>query len=289
VANLHPSAASNDDPDVAADVFGATDRGRVRQANEDQFLIASLHKSMRVRQTSLEGLGGLVRLHGAAAHLLVIADGVGGNRDGELASGTAIETIAEHVGETIGCFYSYDVEREHEFLTQLQRAVERSHDQVRLRYAEDDGRGAATTLTMVTLIWPRAYVVHVGDSRAYYLHGGRLRQLTSDQTAYEELADLGVISDSPAVGGQKDRLKHMLTSAVGAEIEPSIGLVDLEFGDALLLCTDGLTKHVPDDEITRILEAGADAERTCRRLVDLTLERGASDNVTVIVGRFAAP
>jgi len=140
VADAHPSAASNDDPDVAADLFGATDRGKVRQANEDQFLIASLHKSMRVQQTSLGSLGGFARLHGAVAHLLVIADGVGGNRDGELASGTAIELIAEHVGETIGCFYSYDVEREHEFLTQLQHAVERSHDQVRRRYAQDDGR-----------------------------------------------------------------------------------------------------------------------------------------------------
>ena len=80
----------------------------------------------------------------------------------------------------------------------------------------------------------------------------------------------------------------MLTSAIGAEVEASIGLIDLDPGDTVLLCTDGLTKHVPDDEIAGILGAGASAERSCRRLVDLTLERGARDNVTVIVGRVAA-
>ena len=85
------------------------------------------------------------------------------------------------------------------------------------------------------------------------------------------------------------RFQHVLTSAVGVGIAPSIGLVDLQAGDALLLCTDGLTKHVPDDDIARILGEGGNAEESCRRLVDLTLERGATDNVTVIVARFATP
>jgi protein phosphatase len=142
---------------------------------------------------------------------------------------------------------------------------------------------------MVALIWPRAYVIHVGDSRAYYLRGGRLRQLTRDQTAYEDLLDQGLINeDEGQDAGLKSRLKNVLTSALGAQIKPSTGLIDLEPGDGLLLCTDGLTRHVSDNEIAGILGAGAGAEASCRRLVDLTLERGARDNVTVIVGRFAA-
>jgi serine/threonine protein phosphatase PrpC len=195
-----------------------------------------------------------------------------------------VETLAEHIGETIGCYYNFDVDKEHEFLSQLENAVMRSHEQVRRQYAAD-GRGPATTLTMVALVWPRAYIVHVGDSRAYYLRGGRLRQITRDQTAYEDLVDRGVMSEEEA---KRAGLRNMLTSALGAQMTPSIGLIDLEPGDVLLMCTDGLTKHVDDAEIAAVLVAGASAEECCKRLIDRTLERGASDNVTVIVSRFAA-
>ncbi len=270
------------------DIFGATHRGKVRAENEDQFFVASLHRSMRVEQTSLEDLRAFAKLHGSSAHLLVVADGVGGAADGRQASGTAVETFAEHLGQTIGCCFDFDVDREHEFLTELQTAVERSHQQVRARHASE-GRNPATTLTTVVLIWPRAYVVHVGDSRAYYLRAGELRQLTRDQTAFEELVDRGVINEDQArAAGGRHRLQHVLTSAVGSEIEPSIGLIDLQADDVLLLCTDGLTNHVPDTDITQILNRGGSAEESCRRLVDLTLERGATDNVTVVVGRFTA-
>ncbi len=218
----------------------------------------------------------------------MVADGVGGAEGGELASGTAVEALASHIVETVNCCFTLDVDKEHEFLEQLEDAVERAHQQVRQRHASAD-RHPATTLTMVALIWPRAYVVHVGDSRAYYLRAGRLRQLTRDQTAFEELVDRGVLSDSqaqdPAAG---NRWKNVLTSAIGTDFEPSVGLIDLQADDVLLLCTDGLTKHVPDGEIAGILGAGGSAEESCRRLVDLTLERGASDNVTVIVGRMVA-
>ena len=266
------------------DVCGATHPGKVRSANEDQFFIASLHKSMRVRQTSLDSVAAFAKLHGSFAYLLVVADGVGGIAGGKLASGTAVETLAGQIGETIGCYYNFDVENEHEFLDQLERAVQASHERVRDEHGRE-GRGPATTLTLVALVWPRAYVVHVGDSRAYFLRGGRLRQITRDQTAYEELVDQGVMTEEQA---RRAGLRHVLTSALGAQIKPALGLVDLEAGDTLLLCTDGLTKHVPDDDLAVALGVSESAEATCKRLVDLTLARGASDNVTVIVGRFAA-
>jgi protein phosphatase len=284
VSDSRESAVSNEEHLAGIDIFGTTHPGKKRTANEDQFFIASLHKSMRVRQSSLEDLSAFARLHASFAYLLVVADGVGGIGGGRQASSTAVETLAEHIGETIGCYYNFDVDKEHEFLAQLEDAVQRSHDQVRHQYAAD-GRGPATTLTMVALMWPRAYVVHVGDSRAYYLRDGRLRQLTRDQTAYEELVDQGVMTEEEA---GRAGLKNMLTSALGAQFKPAIGLIDLQAGDVLLLCTDGLTKHVPDSDITAILGGGGSAEEACRRLVDLTLERGALDNVTVIVGRFAA-
>jgi len=284
VSGDQDSTVPSEELHASIDIFGTTHPGKVRTANEDQFFVASLHKSMRVRQTSLEDLAAFARLHGSFAYLLVVADGVGGIKGGKLASGTAVEALAEHIGQTIGCYYNFDVEKEHEFLEQLERAVEHSHERVREALVRD-GRGPATTLTLVALVWPRAYVVHVGDSRVYYLRRGRLKQLTRDQTAYEELVDQGVMSEEQA---RRAGLRNVLTSALGAQIKPSIGLVDLEPGDALLLCTDGLTKHVSDDEIAVMLGNPECAEATCKRLVEMTLARGASDNVTVIVGRFAA-
>jgi serine/threonine protein phosphatase PrpC len=270
------------------DVFGATHVGKVRQNNEDQFLVASLHKLMHVQQTSLPDSSVFSGPRGSFAYLLVVADGVGGNTGGELASGTAVETLARHIGETVGCFYNYDVDKEHAFLSHLEGAVERSHEQVLARFAAFE-RSPATTLTMVALVWPRAYVVHVGDSRAYYLRDGRLRQLTRDQTAYEDILDDGLMTDEQLeASGLKSRFRNTLTSAIGSRIKPSIGLVDLRAGDALLLCTDGLTKHVPDSDIAGILGTARGAEDSCRRLIDMTLERGARDNVTVVVAHFPA-
>jgi serine/threonine protein phosphatase PrpC len=283
-------AAPNEELRAGIDVFGATHPGKMRNQNDDQFFIATLHKSMRVQQASLDDLSAFTRLHEASAYLLVVADGASGMMGARQASTTAVETIAQHIGEIIGCYYSFDVDMEEEFLNQLQNAVERAHQQVRKLdpYAE---QGPATTLTMVALLWPRAYVVHVGDSRAYYLRSGRLRQLTQDQTAYEQLLDDGTMSEQQAeeYAGVTRRLKNVLTSALGGQIKPSIGLVDLQAGDVLLLCTDGLTRHVPDSDIAGILGASASAEESCRRLIDLTLERGAHDNVAVIVGRCATP
>ena len=282
--------ASNEELRAGIDVFGTTHPGKARIQNDDQFFIATLHKSMRVQQTSLDDLSAFTRLQGASAYLLVVADGASGMLGARQASTTAVETIAQHIGEMIGCYYNFDVDMEQEFLNQLQNAVERAHDKVR-GLDPFAAQGSATTLTMMALLWPRAYVVHVGDSRAYYLRGGRLRQLTQDQTAYEQLLDDGTMSEQQAeeCSGLTHRLKNVLTSAIGGQIKPSIGLVDLQAEDVLLLCTDGLTQHVPDSDVARILGASASAEESCRRLVDLALERGALDNVAVIVGRCAAP
>jgi serine/threonine protein phosphatase PrpC len=276
-------SGSGDELPAAIDVFGATHPGKVRAANEDQFFIASLRKAMRVHQTSLEDLARFARLHSSVAYLLVVADGVGGLGGGKQASSSAVATLAEHIGETISCYYNLDVEKEHDFLAQLESAVTRAHERLREEHA-GEGHAPATTLTMVALVWPRAYIVHVGDSRAYYLRGSRLRQITRDQTAFEEVVDQGTMSEEEA---RRAGLKNMLTSAIGASIKPSIGLIDLEPGDALLLCTDGLCKHVSDAEIAAVLDTGAGAEECCARLIERTLEGGAKDNVTVVVGRFA--
>ena len=263
------------------DSFGLTDVGRVREANEDQFLIATLHRSMEVRHTSIERRSSLDQLCRTQAHILVVADGVGGVAGGQLASGAAVEALSDYIGQTAACCYALDVDTEHEFLEHLERAVKRAHETVQRRYGAKSG-GPATTLTLATLIWPRVYVIHVGDSRGYYLRKGRLKRFTHDQTMGEFLIDEGVMSQPEA---ERAGLSNVLASAIGADYTPSIGVIDLNPGDVMLLCTDGLTKHVTDEAIAHLLGREASAEAICRDLVEAALAGGGTDNVTVIVAR----
>jgi protein phosphatase len=125
--------------------------------------------------------------------------------------------------------------------------------------------------------------VHVGDSRAFYLHKGRLRQLTRDQTTGEYMVDAGAWTEEQA---RNAPLASNLASALGSEeLTPVIGLVDLQPGDTLMLCTDGLSKLVADERIVELLAGAATAEAACRALVDAALAAGGTDNITAVVAR----
>jgi len=265
---------------VAIDSFGLTDIGKVRELNEDQFVVATLRKSVRLRHTSLPDAGLVSRLAGAESHLFVVADGVGGRPGGELASTSAVSSLLEYLDHAVVAYHELDTDQEQNLLASLEESVQRAHDKILADYGSAT-KGPATTLTMVTLSWPRAYLVHVGDSRAYYLRKGRLRQLTRDQTTGEYMVDLGAWTEEQAA---RAKVGANLTSAVGGqEMTPIVGLIDLEPGDVLLLCTDGLTKHVGDPQIAAVLGGSGDAEAMGRELVRQALELGGSDNVTVIV------
>jgi protein phosphatase len=185
-----------------------------------------------------------------------------------------------------GCFNELDTERENEFLGQLEQGVHEAHQRVSGEFGNKRQQGPATTLTMVMLVWPRAYIVHAGDSRAYYLRKGRLLQLTQDQTMGEFMVGAGAWTETQA---QRAPASGSLISAVGGpEMTPAVGLVDLQPGDILLLCTDGLSKHVPSAKMAELLAAAPDAATACRTLVDAALADGGSDNVTVVVARMEA-
>ena len=261
------------------DSAGVSHNGKVRPANEDHFAIMTLQRNVQLRATNLQDIAVLDRLRRPEITIMIVADGVGGAVGGKIASGVAVRSVVEYIGEAVGCVQDLDVDREQTFLDHLSRAVERGHN--RLKEMFQTQGGPATTLTMVTLIWPRAYVVHVGDSRGYFLRNGRLKQFTRDQTMGDYLVDIGAVTEQHA---QKAGLYNVLSSAVGGDLVPSVGLVDLEAGDTLLLCTDGLTKHVPDERIVELLGSGT-AESAAQALIGAALEGGGSDNVTVVIAK----
>ena len=275
---------------VRIDARGLTDVGKKRTANEDHFVVMTLRKSAEVRETSLPDPRVFDGLRGPDGWLFVVADGVGGQAGGALASESAVTTLAEYLGRAAGCFNRHDADREHELLEQLEGAVLSAHRRITEQYVRGGGRhaepGPATTLTMALLVWPRAYIVHVGDSRAFYLRKGRLRQLTRDQTTGEYMVDSGAWTEEQA---RKAPIGATLVSALGGpEMTPSVGLVDLLPGDTLLLCSDGLTRHVPDERIAELLGRPTDAGTACRELVDEALAGGGHDNITVITARVQA-
>lgn len=266
------------------DVFGLTDPGRVRGENQDQFLIASLHKLLRVHQSSIppDDLTPLVTE--SRGFVFVVADGVGGRPDGAQASSTVIRAIAHYVTHLTDLYRRLDPEREGEFLAQLEHAVLQTHevllDEGRREYG---GKGGATTLTMLFALWPRGYVVHLGDSSCYRLRDGRLERMTRDQTVAEDLVQAGALRPSEA---RQSPLSNVLASALGGpEAIPLTLATDARRDDVVLLCTDGLTKHVTEDEIEDRLRRLQSSEQVCRDLVRLANERGGTDNVTVLVGR----
>lgn len=267
------------------DVFGLTHPGKIRKNNQDQFLIGSLHKLLRVHQTSLPDPDRASLVSESRGYIFLVADGVGGRPEGDVASGTALRTVAHYVTHLTDLYRRLDHDKEVAFLSELQESVTRSHEVLLAEAQRHDGEPwGATTLTMVAVLWPRAYLVQVGDSRCYRLRDGELERISKDQTMAQALLDAGAISPAEA---EKSPLKNVLSSALGGrEAMPQTAVADLAWEDVMLLCTDGLNKHVTDDEIRAELRGIESAEASCRRLIALTLERGGTDNVTVVIGRL---
>jgi protein phosphatase len=220
------------------------------------------------------------RFGSVSGHLYVVADGVGGGPDGDRASEDTIRALFKYVGETVGCFNAATPSKEHELFSRLEETVREVHESL-LEMSGGSGHGPATTLTMVLLIWPRAYLIHAGDSRAYVRRGGKVQQLTSDQTFGEYMVSLGAWTADQAASS---RPGATLTSAVGGpQFQPVVGLIDLEAGDSLMLCTDGLSKHVPDERIAEVLGDSSPSETMSRKLLSDALDAGGSDNISVII------
>jgi serine/threonine protein phosphatase PrpC len=265
------------------DVFGMTHRGRVRSENADHFLIASFHRAMQVHASSVSPDAFASLSADSRGYVVLVADGVGAFAQAANGSAHAIRSVAQCLLDMSEVPLHIEPDREGEVVERTRAAFAEAHETL-LKLEEHGVRGSAvTTLTMLIAIWPRLFVVHAGDSRAYRLRDGVLTQLTTDQTMAQAMVDSGVMSRDTA---EASPLKHVLVSALGsAEVDPQVSVQNLERRDILLLCTDGLTKHVSDAEIQEHLARGEPSERVCHSLVDLALERGGDDNVTVVVGK----
>lgn len=262
-------------------MFGLTHPGKVRKENQDHFLLATVHPQIVVCGTSLPDPSALPLRGGRLGTILLVADGVGGSSDGEGAARLATESVARYVSSSLRCYHAIGVAKEDEFLDKLEEAAMQAHDVVR---EEAKSRRMATTLTLGIGVWPWLYVIQVGDSRMYLYTHGKLHQVTRDQTLGQELVDEGAMSKTDL---KRSPLAHVLSSAIGAdEARPVVSRVDVtERGCICLFCSDGLTKHVSDEEIATHCRNVQNAEQLSRDLLALALDRGGTDNITIIVAR----
>ena len=263
------------------DTFGLTHRGKVRPTNNDHFLVASFHRKLRVHFTSVPA-GIEDQETESRGFLFLVADGVGGLESAGDGSALALETLAQHLLHATEICSEMVLSQAEKSTMELREAVLQAHHAL-VDMAKEAGGNPATTLTMYAGFWPRAFIVHVGDSRGYVFRDGQLTRFTSDQTYEQLMLESGAIKPgSPEAA----RLKHVLWSAVGNdEVVPQIVMTDVTRRDVILVCSDGLTKHVTEDEIRERLSRDETAEENVRALVNLALDRGGTDNVTAVVGK----
>jgi protein phosphatase len=244
----------------------ATDVGCKRSGNEDSYFVD------------------------AERRLFVVADGMGGHAAGEVASQVAVEAIGEFVALTSGddeITWPFGVDSSMSLNgNRLKTAVRYANDKVFQRMKESsEYEGMATTVVASLVDGSDATIAHVGDSRAYLYRGGQLSQLTNDHSWVNEQVQGGLISPDQA---RTHPLRNVVTRALGGRPDIDVDMLGhaAELGDALLLCSDGLTSMVPDDEIARVIAEGATVEETGRKLVEEAIARGGEDNITVVLIRF---
>ncbi|MEO7475640.1 MAG: protein phosphatase 2C domain-containing protein, partial [Gemmatimonadales bacterium] len=248
--------------DDEIDVHGLTHPGKTRPDNQDHFLICALRKQMVVQLSSLHDAAELNAGGERLAFLAMVADGVGGGAKGGEASRVALEAVTHYVSSSMHCYYAAGSADDQQFYDALQAGALESHQELLRRGEEDaDYRGMATTLTLFLGAWPRAYLLQVGDSRCYLLRHGELAQLTRDQTMAQELVDAGVM---PAELAATTRLAHTLSSSIGGrQTDPKVTRLDMDWGHVVLLCSDGLIRHVSDDRIREVLRSMTSAKQAC--------------------------
>ena len=275
--------------DEELDLFGITHKGLVRSENQDHFLVSTVHPDLVVHSTSLPEPGNLPLRGSRLATVLILADGVGGAAGGSDAARLATETVARCASTTLRSYHSAGSEFENELIDSLKGAALEAHTSVLSESARRADRAKmATTLTVCIVVYPWAYVVQVGDSRAYFYTEGKLQLLTRDQTIAQSLVDQGLM---PKERMAQSPFKHVLSSAIGSdEALPEITKFDIATrGSLIIMCSDGLTKHVSDDEIAECVRTMESSEQVARKLLDLALERGGTDNITIITARALPP
>lgn len=274
---------------VHIDISALTHPGHRREHNEDQFFVAKVTRGLETLMTSLSP-GDIPDRADELNHLMIVADGMGGHAAGEVASRLTINALVAMALQIPDWILRAEPGHAAEIERRAREAVQRV-DSILVERGRQDAslRGMGSTLTAARSFGRELMIAHVGDSRAYLLRAGQLQRLTRDHTYAQLMVDAGHCSpDDVAISG----VRHILTNVLGGavdDVDVDVDLLGLEDGDRLLLCSDGLTDSVDDGTIGATLQRALSSREACDRLVQLALDGGGHDNVTVIVASFEFP
>jgi PPM family protein phosphatase len=256
--------------DIYLRVVGRTDIGNVRSNNEDSFVVADLSGNGLALSSESDGRFNV----GDRGVLLAVSDGMGGLAAGEVASALVVEGLAPAIREGRASAPGEEL---------LDASVQKVNTRV-WKEAQQKGVRMGATLTAVYVDGPVAWIAEVGDSRAYLIRAGNIVQLTKDQSLVQSLLDAGAISQEEAAHSP-----HRGVILHEPEVSAALGRLELRARDCLVLCSDGLTTHLSDEDIRATVLSSPDLPIACRRLVALAKERGGHDNITVLLGGVDGP
>jgi protein phosphatase len=279
--SARPFAAS-----AKVDVSGLSHVGKVRERNEDHFIVTRIGRYLETVLTTLPS-GEVPERAEEFGYAMFVADGMGGHAGGELASRMAISGLVKLALATPDWIFRLDETVANDVTKRSKQRFKRLNALLIEHGRQDPSfRGMGTTLTVARSMGRQLRIVHVGDSRVYLLRDTRLHRLTRDHTYVQMLLDSGQLSKEEAA---RFGARHVLVNALGGfdeDVVVDVDQLELTSGDRLLLCSDGLTDMVDDDGIRQALIECRESSEACRRLVDLALAAGGRDNVTVVVATY---
>ena len=235
-----------------------SDRGIVRQINEDSFNIIAGYPGIPVS--------------------FVIADGMGGHNSGDVASKMAVDAVSRNLLQ-----FPQSINEEYEINSIIQKIMKEANLEVYNASNENEAFfGMGTTLIVAVIYNKKLIIGHVGDSRVYVLRNGEMIQLTIDHSFIEELIKNGSLTRDEA---ENHPNRNIITRALGCseDIDVDTYFIDMKENDIFIICTDGLTNMLGENEIKDIIENAGDAEIACNTLVESAIEKGGEDNITVIL------
>lgn len=272
------------DGPIVVSVCGRTHTGRVRKENQDSLLVADLARSGsdanggRATGTSVGPMRLSLTDEGV---ILLVADGMGGRAGGAKASALAVTAV----GDAMTDGATTNGEQPNAFARRLRRALEVANEEIHEESRRDDKlRGMGTTATLAGIHAGVVYLAQVGDSRAYLVRRNEIARITRDQSLIQDLIDSGVLSEQDAKGVRDNRILQALGTS--PSVTPELTYHDLRRDDVLLLCSDGLSRVVEDDEILEVVEGAKDCLAVCDQLIALANARGGPDNITVLIARM---
>jgi PPM family protein phosphatase len=270
-------------PTINLALYAQTDVGMVRSGNEDNFLILDLSTGRSWTASEEEPPDLLTYAQGYYGSLLAVSDGMGGALAGEVASRMAVETVRDRMLQ----LQAHEVYSRLPFHERLRLSIEEANILINGESQTNPAhKGLGATFTAVATLGNQVFFGQVGDSRAYLIRGNNIVRTTKDQSLVQQLIDAGQITEEEA---ETHSYRNVILQALGAHsnVNVEVGCLALCNMDTLVICSDGLSGKVHQDEIARIIHESRDFKSACQHLINLANERGGEDNITVVIAQFS--